>query len=381
MKNICGYFSIHALCAGTAICYTLTTAVSRLPDIRKELHEMRNKSVLILTVILLCISLWGTALADYGYTNVSDIPMAVDFTFSVDFDENGQPHVVTDYPFETTGATEMNLVYGNEEYPEALTLNYKHSTGITRIGSRDGRLGDYAPEELYRMIRDGKFTLDNSVYLNTSHFSRETDWVLVYAVRSRNYTEYTERTYAQAFNAMGSGGVEKSVYYQAGGIDSTRMVKRISDADLVVEYDAYGEITYASITRYGTDVVSYDYDPYTGLFGGLPITELGYDETDLAMEPLAFLGTRTEMVVAVDPALVADKPETGSAAVFAGSLLTGIIIGLVLIRKLRQRIREKKESSSPEHGSASGNEGTGGSTAEASSADEYTAGKYRSANK
>lgn len=341
---------------------------------------MQNKGTLILTVILLCISFWGTASADYGYINVSDIPMAVDFTVSVDFDENGLPHVVTDYPFETAGAEEMNLVYGNEEHPEALILNYRFSTGITRIGSRDGILGDYASEDLYRMIRDGEFTRSNFVYLNTARFSRETDWVLVYGVRGRNYTQYTEKTYAQAFNAMGSGGVERTVYYQAGEIDSTRVVKRISDADLIIEYDAYGEIRYASVTRYGTDAGSYDYDPSTGLFGGRPITELGFAETDLATEPLAYLGTRTETVAAPDPAAAADKPGTGSATAFVSSLLIGIIIGLVMFIKLRQRISEKKPASL-ERGSASGKEGTGGSTEGSTAADEYPEVKYHSSGK
>ncbi len=339
---------------------------------------MRKSVLFILTAILLCAVFCGTAFADYGYTSVSGIPMAVEFHFSVEFDDRGLAHVVTDYPFDSTGATEMNLVYGNEENPEALTLNYNHSTGVTRIGSMSGSFSGYAAEELYQMIRNGELTLENSVYLNTSHFNRETDWILVYSARGQNYTEYTERTYAQAFNAMASGGVEKSVYYQAGEIVSARTVKRISDADLVIEYNSYGEMTYASITRYGAETITYDYDSSTGLFGGLPITELGYEESDLAIEALASLGTKTEAVVAVDPAIVADRPGTGSAVVFSGSLLTGIIIGFVLIRKLRNRISEKKKASSSGSGSMSGREETGESTAESSAADENIQVKYHS---
>ena len=48
------------------------------------------------------------------YTSVSKIPMAVDFTVSVEFDDEGKPNVVTDYPFEATGATEMELQYIKE---------------------------------------------------------------------------------------------------------------------------------------------------------------------------------------------------------------------------------------------------------------------------
>ena len=172
---------------------------------------MQKIKFLVPALALLCIILAGTASADYGYTSVSDIPMAVDFTFSVDFDEEGRPHIVTDYPFEATGATEMNLIYGNEENPEVLTLNYRHSTGITEIGSRDESLsGADAAEKAYRMIRSGELSRDGHIYINTSNNGLETDWVLVYSSSENNYSEYKEKTYAQSFNAMGNGGVEPS---------------------------------------------------------------------------------------------------------------------------------------------------------------------------
>ena len=297
-----------------------------------------------LLVLIFCVLLAETASADYGYTSVSGIPMAVGFSFRVDFDSKGAPHIVTDYPFETTGATEMNVAYHNAENFEVLTLNYRPATGITKIGSWDGGIFSSPPaEEAYQMMRDGDLIPDDHVYVNTSRFSSETDWVLDYSVSAENYTAYTERTHAQAFNAMGSEGVERTVYYQAGQIDSSRMVKRIQDADLIVEYSASGEITYANITRYGAKRGSYDYDSATGLFGGMPITDLGFEEADLKTEALAATGTRTASLVASEPRGAADSSGAQSSAVFFGSLLTGILIGLVLIKKFIRRRNKEKE--------------------------------------
>ena len=334
---------------------------------------MQKIKILVLALVLSCVIFTGTASADYGYTNVSDIPMAVDFTFSVNFDDEGLPHIVTDYPFDTTGATEMNLVYDNEETPEVLTLNYWHSTGVTSIGSRDENLlGADDTEKAYRMIRSGELSLNDHIYINTSKNGLETDWVLVYSARENNYSEYIERTYSQAFNAMGNGGIEKAVYYRAGEMESARLLKRIYDADLVIEYDPFGEITYASITRFGTETFSYDYDPSTGLFGGHPISELGFDEADLKIQALAARSTRTEAVVAVDPRIVSDRPGTGSAVVFTGSILTGILLGLVLYRKFR-RWRKNKKQSSPEadKDSRTGSENSDKNTTAPPAAEEY----------
>ena len=344
---------------------------------------MRKMKSLVPALVLLMILLTGTASADYGYTSVSDIPMAVDFTFSVDFDDGGLPHIVTDYPFETAGATEMNLVYGNEENPEVLTLNYNHSTGVTSIGSRnEDLLGTDDPEKAYRMIRSGELTPDGYVYINTSSNGLETDWVLVYAARENNYTEYKERTYQQAFNAMGNGGTEKAVYYRAGEIESSRLLRRIYDADLVIEYDPSGEITYASITRYGTETVTYDYDPSTGLFGGRPISELGFDEADLKIQALAARGTRTGAVVAVDPQAVSGGNGAGSVFVLAGSIITGILLGLVLVKKFRSWRNSRKQSlPEADAGSRTGSENADTKPAAPPAEEEFPGPKFMSSGK
>ena len=70
------------------------------------------KKLLVFAVaLLLCIAIMSPVLAEYGYTSVSKIPMAVDFTFRVEFDSRGLAYVVTDYPYQSTGATQMILVY------------------------------------------------------------------------------------------------------------------------------------------------------------------------------------------------------------------------------------------------------------------------------
>ena len=74
-----------------------------------------KKLLVFAAALLLCATIMCPALAEYGYTRVSDIPMAVDFTFRVDFDAKGAPHIVTDYPYKATGANEMNLVYSKDQ--------------------------------------------------------------------------------------------------------------------------------------------------------------------------------------------------------------------------------------------------------------------------
>ena len=309
---------------------------------------MLKRILPVFAVLLICLATAGTAFADYGYTSVSEIPMAADFSVRVDFDGDGQPHVVTDYPFESAGATEMNLVYATKENPEVFTLKYTPATGATAVGSWNSDVfGDARPaEEAYRMIRNGEVSTDGCVYISTSNYGLETDWVLVYSVPEKNYTEYKERTYAQAFNAMGNGGTEKAIYYRNGKMESARLLKRTLDADLVVEYDAYGKITYASVTRYGTETRTYDYDPSTGLFSGHSLNELGFDEADLTAEPLAAKGLRTETAAARP--VVAARSERDSSIVFAGSMLVGILIGLALFRRFQRRRNERKEQAARE---------------------------------
>ena len=309
---------------------------------------MRKGILTYITIVLICAALTGPALADPGYTSVSGIPMAVDFTYRVDFDDAGRPHIVTDYPFRD-GATEMNLAYNKGSQREVLTLNYNHTTGETRVRSWNGDVFESEPSDAaFRMIRNGELTQDDHVWINTSYFSQTTDWILEYSADEKNYTAYTERTRAQAFNAMGEGGTERTVYYSDGEISSSRLVKRIHDADLAVEYDEYGEITYASIVKYGPEFACYDYDPGTGLFSGHPITELGYEEADLEIPALAARDTGTESTVIYAPPAYADRIGAGSSATLIGGLLAGIMIGIALFYMFRRKKHGAEEKTHEE---------------------------------
>lgn len=76
---------------------------------------MKKKLLTITALLLVCHLSAGMASAEYGYTRVSDIPMAVDFTYSLEIAEDGTPYVQTDYPFEETGAMQMVLIYINHK--------------------------------------------------------------------------------------------------------------------------------------------------------------------------------------------------------------------------------------------------------------------------
>ena len=312
---------------------------------------MRKGSLLIFTILLTCAALAGGALAEYGYTSVSGLPMAADFTYSVVFDAEGRPQIVTDYPFATTGAMEMNLTFSKGDISEALVLNYRPASGATLVSGYNGMAFSECPTEAEagEAIRNGEVTLDDEVYINTAHFGAAPDWFLIYSASRKSYISYSEKTRAQAFNAMGAGGTERTVFYQGGEISAAWMDKRTSDADLLINYNAYGEITDASVMKYSGGTAVYDYDPSTGLFGGRTLAELGFAEADLETEPLASLGSRTGTETAVSvPAAAEPAANTASPFVMAGSILTGMAIGLVLVTRFRRRWNRKKEQRAPQ---------------------------------
>ena len=298
-----------------------------------------NRKVTLPVLALAGVLPAGAALADYGYTNVSEIPMAVDFTYGVAYDGDGRAWVRTDYPYESAGADKITLVYRrNGEDRDIGHLTYDFARKGTENSSYNGA---YEDEQAFsQAIRKGEVVLDR-IYIYTAHFNQKTDWFLVYDVNEQRYTEYSERTFAQDFNAMGAGGTEQTVYYEEDEIISSRTDKRMRDADLVIEYDADGEMTNADINLYAPSFTYYSYDPATGLFGGRTITELGYEESDLAMEPLAARGTRTETIVASDPVAVLAR-EGRNTPSLAGGILTGVLMGLALFRMIRRRKEERK---------------------------------------
>ena len=99
-----------------------------------------KKGLILITAVLLGLLLAGSALAEYGYTSVTQLPMAVDFTLDVDFDETNGLTVITDYPYETTGATQMNLTFGRDGLEEVLVLKYVFASGDTYLASTDPSL-------------------------------------------------------------------------------------------------------------------------------------------------------------------------------------------------------------------------------------------------
>ena len=299
-----------------------------------------RKVPVVFMLLVMCFVFIGTAFADYGYTATDQIPMAVNFNVSVEFDSAGYPHVVTDYPFAEAGATEMNLVYNKGDQYEAAVLNYKAATDVTSLGGWNGSLyPNDTYQNIYRDIRDGVLSLDSRVFINTSYFGAETDWVLSYSLILKEYVDYTEKTYAQAFNAMASGGTAATVYYQNGSMISSRILKRIEDADLLIEYDRSGDIESASVQTYGIVHAVYDYDSASGRFGKFTLEELGFDEEDLSLPaPAATGGAEIEVSSRGFWKTVRRSP----AVTVAGGLIVGIVIGLTLYYRRRRR-RENTE--------------------------------------
>ena len=305
---------------------------------RKELHRNREVTLLVFVLALVCALLAAPALADYGYTDVSQIPMAVDFDYSVEYDSNGWAHVRTDYPYQNAGADEMTLLYRQKDGTDPVAhLTYDFSSKNTMISSYNSLFEN--EKAVSQAIRDGEIVLDR-IYINTAHFNQKTDWFLVYDVNAQQYTSYAERTFAQSFDAMGAGGTEQVVYYSDDEITGSRTDKRQRDSDLIINYDETGGMQDAYINVY-PDNTSYFYDPETGLFNGRTITELGYEESDLYMEAFAARGThRTETVVVADPEVI--LPPARNTPSLAGGVLTGLLIGLTLFRMFRRRKEERK---------------------------------------
>ena len=305
---------------------------------------------IILSVLLTLtfVAFISAASADYGYTETSQIPMAVDFNISVAFDAQGNPQIVTDYPFEETGARVINLVYNKEDISEAISLQYEYPSGSTSLSSWDSNLynNENIQKKGYEDIRSGKVVLDDSVYISTNSYSAETDWVLVYSLSQHCYLSYEEKTHAQAFNAMGSGGILKALYYQDGMLSSSRVMKRTENADLIIDRSGAGDIEYASVYQYQPVRLYYDYDASTGFFGGRRLSSLGFEDSDIEIEPLAMTGSRTgrvtTSVTVKDNIPAVTKGHT--AFTIAGGLLAGLLIGLTLFRMFRRKKNNRPES-------------------------------------
>ena len=255
-----------------------------------------KKLLVFAAALLLCVAIMCPALAEYGYTRVSDIPMAVDFTFRVDFDAKGEPHIVTDYPYKATGANQMNLVYSKDQKVEALVLRHDFKSGSTYIGGGNSSYFDFREEaEAYKAIRDGVLVPEYICINTTKHNISETDWVLTYSLSQKAYTKYSEKTNSQAFNGMGAGGTAKTIYYVNGTIDYSSTDIRIDTGDLVIRHDKNGNIVSAYISLYkGANTGFYLFRENTGLFDSKKPSELGFSDDDINIPPLAALGSKRD---------------------------------------------------------------------------------------
>ncbi len=263
-----------------------------------------KKLLVFAAALLLCAAIMCPALAEYGYTRVSDIPMAVDFTFRVDFDAKGEPHIVTDYPYKATGAEELNLAYDKDGKFRVMTLNYTFATNETRILSFNSRVYPYEgidwktwEANVYKDLREGAVTLNNYININTAKEKlTATDWFLAYSIRDKAYTTYEEVTNSQGVHAVGDGGVVKAIEYNKNGtIDSSYVMKRQSDGDLYLFYNQNGDIKNAQVQMYdGPNKGYYYYQKSTGLFSGKKLSELGFSDDDINTPAPAALGSKRD---------------------------------------------------------------------------------------
>ena len=263
-----------------------------------------KKLLVFAAALLLCAAIMCPALAEYGYTRVSDIPMAVNFTFRVDFDAKGEPHIVTDYPYKATGAEELNLAYDKDGKFRVMTLNYTFATNETRILSFNSRVYPYEgidwktwEANVYKDLREGAVTLNNYININTAKEKlTATDWFLAYSIRDKAYTTYEEVTNSQGVHAVGDGGVVKAIEYNKNGtIDSSYVMKRQSDGDLYLFYNQNGDIKNAQVQMYdGPNKGYYYYQKSTGLFSGKKLSELGFSDDDINTPAPAALGSKRD---------------------------------------------------------------------------------------
>ena len=257
-----------------------------------------KKLLAFVAALLLCVAIMCPALAEYGYTRVSDIPMAVDFTFSVGFNGLGLPYVVTDYPYKATGATEMTLIYRKSEY-ETIPLEYNFARNETFVGHTyyEGHNTIPTDQDKVQEFKNGTLTLDDSIYIYTTNNNEKVDWILEYSISKKTYVRYMERTFSQGYNAMGAGGFEKRIYYNNKGILKSSFInKRMDNGDLTIYYNANGDITEAYVHQYKGEYSGrfHEYNKSTGLFNGIKLSEFGFSDDDINTPAPAALGSKRD---------------------------------------------------------------------------------------
>ena len=259
---------------------------------------MKKTLFVMVIIVLACILSAGIASAEYGYTRVSDIPMAVDFTYSGGIAEDGTPYLQTDYPFEETGAMQMILMYITRATP-VIDITYDPATkqaSFSRFEEGLFRGMDLDHEQMLReaarMIRDGELE-PFYIFIGTVHGGPETDWWLEYIIPRQEYVSYEERTFCPSFYDSVYSEALSTIYYKDGVINKSYIRKKLNPEnynELNLYYDAYGKLvsqTHVMHTPYGMPF----YDPETGLFDGKRIDELDdrFTEADLQIPAPAAL--------------------------------------------------------------------------------------------
>ena len=260
---------------------------------------MKKKLLTMAALLLVCVLSAGMASAEHGYARVSDIPMAVDFTYSAGVTEKGSPYIRTDYPFEETGAMQMVLIYVKEGHPRAAEVFYDPETKYTSFGTFDEEVytskdrKQIIPEAV-RMIRDGEL-VPGYIFFGTLYGDSNIDWWLEYSVPEQQYVSYEERTFSVRYNIRDAKGMQKGIRYKNGVILNSYIHKSSPVpyyAYMRLRFDAYGKLTSMShIIKDSPETEYYEYDPETGLFDGKEIGELnwGFTEADLQVPAPAAL--------------------------------------------------------------------------------------------
>ena len=297
---------------------------------RMKKEYRRVRMFLSAALLLFVLGLPGAALGDYGYTSVSLIPMAEDFTFIVEIDETDEPLIETDYPFEKAGADAMTVVYRNWRNDEAAALTYHYPAGNVTCGYYDDLF--VSDRDVCRQIRNKSITPQGRVYIHTENKNEQNDWFLVYSLDEGQFVEYTEKTFSLGFYGMGEGGLLRSILYKDGEIFGTFMIKRTSAGALSLGYDEYGNICCGKVCNSSPERITFELDLSTGLFGDRSVTELGFEEADMAIPTLASLESVPEIAepVAEVPAeepVTAEEPDTGHFRILGG-LTVGLAIGV-----------------------------------------------------
>ena len=252
---------------------------------------MKKTLFVMVIIVLACILSAGLASAEYGYTRVSDIPMAVDFTYSVEFAEDGTPHIQTDYPFEETGAMKMDLIYEKTDQPTGLRIFFDPVTKQSVFGNYKGdSLPKQACREAARMIRDGEMILD-CILIETLYDDPDTDWWrLEYSVPRQQYRTYTENTFSPSYNKTDPNGKRSliSISYSDGVMFiSSNMIRPLTQntEELILVYDAYGKLIPSTyILKTYPELYAFHYDPETGLCDGKRIDELCLEFTEADLQ-------------------------------------------------------------------------------------------------